>query len=109
MKIKIDVALKGVDGVETLKTDNGRNLTLRDVCINSVLTPLEGDDEKKKLEKYDVFKKIRDAKEKEIDLTAEEIVLIKRAIGKVNSTIVVGQCFELLEDNSVKEPKLVKK
>jgi hypothetical protein len=40
-------------------------LTLRDVCVNSLLTPMDGDDEIKKYEKWEIFKKLRDLKSKD--------------------------------------------
>jgi len=71
-------------------------MTLGDVCINSLLAPIQGDDEKKKWRKYELFRNVRDAKG-EIELKAEEIVLIKECIGKLQSTLVMGQCWDLLE------------
>lgn len=91
MKIKINENLKGIDGENIVPV-----MTLKNVCITSILTPVEGDDEKKKFEKYEIFKKLRDAKE-EVTLTAEEITVIKKGIGKLQPPLIMGQCFELLE------------
>jgi len=96
MKIKLNQELKGVDGVETLKGDKGRALTFKDICINAILTPDQGEDEKKKWDRYEVFKKVREAGEI-IDLKVEEVTLIKKSIGKLNPPLVMGQCWEILE------------
>ena len=98
MKVKIETALIGIDGVETLKSDKGRPLTIKDIIVNSVLTPLQDDDEKKKFEKYEIFKKVRDAKS-EVELSIEQIALIKKSIGKIQPPLIMGQCFEILENN----------
>lgn len=91
MKIKINENLKGIDGQNIAPP-----MTLKNVCITSILTPTEGDDEKKKFEKYEIFKKLRDAKE-DVTLTAEEIAVVKKGIGKFQPPLILGQCFELLE------------
>ena len=96
MKVKINEKIKGLDGVETLKGEKNRDLLLRDICINALLTPDQQDDEKKKWEKYEIFKKIRDSKS-DVELKAEEITTIKKAIGKLSPPLIMGQCFELIE------------
>lgn len=95
MKIKINVQLKGVDGISAIG-DTENPMTLKDVCVSSILTPVADDSEKGKFEKWEIFKKLRDAKE-EVTLTAEEITVIKKGIGKFQPPLILGQCFELLE------------
>ena len=80
-------------------------MTLKDVIINAILTPLKDDDEKKKIEKYGLFKKLMVA-EDEIDLTSEEISLLKRVVGLLSPQLIAGQVHEMLEgkfDNSLFE------
>jgi hypothetical protein len=96
MKVKLGTALKGIDGVEDLKGDKGRPLSIKDIIVNSVLTPMQDDDEKKKFEKYEIFKKVRDAKA-DVDLTIEQIALVKKSVGKIQPPLIMGQCFEILE------------
>jgi len=91
MKIKINTQLTGAEGKLIDPA-----LTLKEVCINSILTPIQEDKEKTKLDKYDIFKKLRDAKI-EVELKAEEIVVIKKAIGLLQPPLIMGQCFEMLE------------
>lgn len=99
MKVKLNEELKGVDGIEILKNDKGRPITLRDVCINSVLSPMEGDDDRKKFERYEIFKKIRDTED--CVLSSEEITTLKKTIAKHNPPLIMGQCWDLLEDNVI--------
>lgn len=116
MKIKLNEPLKGVDGEKPIfdveydpidlqrlaeqgllqKKEKKDPMTLKDICMNAILTPLEGDDEKKKFEKWEIYKKLRSAKD-EVTLTVEEIATVKKAIGKFYPQLIMGQCFELLE------------
>jgi hypothetical protein len=98
MKIKINTNLNGPDGLPLTPKS-----IVRDVCIMSLLAPMEGDDEKKKWEKYELWKKFRDAAE-EVELKAEDIVLTKRCIARFQPQLIMGQCFEILEnhDNNTK-------
>jgi hypothetical protein len=98
MKIKINETLLGVDGVQPLQGEQGRNLTLKDICISSVLTPMQDDTQEQKFKKWEIFKRLRDA-DAIVELSAEEISIIKKAMGKLSPPLVMGQCFELLETN----------
>ena len=97
MKIKINKEIKGVDGINSIiNSDTKKALTLKDVCINAVLMPMQEDDWKKKFEKWEIFKKLRDAKE-EVDLSVEQISIIKNAVGKFQPPLIMGQVFEMIE------------
>lgn len=113
MKIKINQFLTDVDG-ETPIIEKGNVLTLKDIIIGAVLTPMQEDDQKKKFEKWDLFKKVRgDVGVVEagtlpvthphytVSLTSEEIVLIKTGIGKIYPPLILGQAFEMLEGEGV--------
>lgn len=95
MKIKINQNLIDVDGVQAIK-ENGKIVTLREICIAAVLTPVQEDDQKKKFEKWEVFKKLRDSGE-ELELTADEIAMIEKCSGKIHPPLIYGQCYEMLE------------
>jgi len=97
MKITLTTVIKQIDGVKPLlNQDNGMSLTLRDVCSIALLAPDQKDEAKQKFSDYEIFKKVRDAK-KEVELTAEEIVRIKKKIGIVYAALILGQAYELLE------------
>jgi hypothetical protein len=96
MKVKVNQKLKLHDGVSPIKMEGNQDLTLGSVCINSILTPVQTDTVEQKLEKYDIFKKLRDGKA-EVELSVEEIALLKKSIGTVNPPLIVGQAFEMIE------------
>ena len=95
MKVKVNNQLKDVEG-KPLQGEKGKPLTMRDVCINSLLTPVQGDDEKVKWEKYEIYKKLRDATD-ECELKLEELNVVKKAVGKIQSQLLMGQVWEMLE------------
>lgn len=98
MKLKTNQTLKDVEG-KPLNGEKGKLLTIGDVCINSLLTPVQGDDEKAKWEKYEIFKKIKDAKD-EVDLKTEELLIIKKAVGKIQPPLLMGQIWDMIEGKS---------
>jgi hypothetical protein len=101
MKIKVMSRIYGVDGITPLpeKVKDGKDvgeLTLKDVILNSILSTSEGDDEEKKFKRYEIYKKFKGVKT-EVDLTIDELATIRKSIGKFQSPLVMGQCFDLLE------------
>jgi len=115
MKVNVNQKLLGVDGVEVLKGQDGRPLLVKDICINALLAPNQTDDEKKKWDKYELYKKLREGvkegEEINVELKSEEITLIKQALGKNATPLVMGQCWEMLEAGktvSINKPNKVK-
>ena len=84
MKIDLSKKIMGVDGIKALSNQDTKcDLTLEDVCINAILTPEKEDKEKQKYEAYELFIKLRDCKTKEIELTTEKVVYLKKKIGLI--------------------------
>ena len=102
MKVKINQKIMGVDGLTPLPNPDKSTgkilieLTLKDVCINSLLSPVQGEDRKKKIAKYEVYEKLRDAKI-EVELTIEDLALIKECNGIFQPQLLLGQCDRMLE------------
>lgn len=101
MKLKLNTAILGSDGINAMtipatKNHPEQDLTLKTVCIRAVLTPLQSDDEKTKQEKYDLWKKIISAKE-DTDFTIKEVALMQKHIGLFEPQLIMGQCNEMLE------------
>lgn len=96
MKINFNIELKDMDGKPIMETKD-KPLLLDKVCVNAVLSeiPDEKTTGEQKLQRFQLAKKIYGAGE--IDVTAEEIVLLKDKIGKLYLPLVVGQVFEILE------------
>jgi hypothetical protein len=95
MKVQLNQELLDVEG-KSISSGKAPKLFLKDVCINAVLTPFQEDKEEDKWKKYELYKKLRDVKG-EVELKVEEVSMIKKAIGKVNTTLVMGQAWEMLE------------
>lgn len=97
MKIKIDQSLKSLEGKEI---KDGKNaITLKNIMVEACVTAIKGDEAQsgeEKLKLYQLATKIQEAK-KEIDLTIEEIALIKDRIGKGYNVLTVGQAWQMLE------------
>jgi hypothetical protein len=96
MKITISKSLKDIENND-LKSQTGKTITLKDVCIVSLLVPVKDEDDKSRFSKYETWKKIRDAKDDIVELSSEEIVLLKGLIGKNEAQLVMGQCWDMLE------------
>ena len=96
MKVKINQKLMGSDGAP-LEKEKGQAITFKDIAIHSVLSPVQGDDEKKKWDKYEIYRKLQDAKGTEVELKTEEVAILKLAIGKVQPPLIMGQCWEIIE------------
>lgn len=98
MKVVLTTKLIDVDGKDIVPP-GGMPMTLKDVIFNSILVPSqEKEDEKKKFEKYEIYKKIKDAKGGTVDLESQEIALIKKSIGEIQPPLIMGQAWEMLED-----------
>jgi len=71
------------------------DVILRTVVVNALLSPVEKDTGMKKMEKEELARKIY--QNDSVDLTIEQVKLIKDRIGEMYAPIVVGQCWRLLE------------
>lgn len=97
-KISFKQVIKSIDG-EPFTNENDEKLTLKYFAINALSghapgTQLSGQE---KVERFNLALKIEKSKN-EVDLTAEETVLIKTAINQFfPSPVIVGRCWELLE------------
>lgn len=71
--------------------------TVLDACLMA-LAPDYRDEMIEGQEKYGRYKLFRKIESGEADLTAEELVLLKKLVGKRWPSIIVGQVYEVLED-----------
>lgn len=96
MKINFRTTLKDMDGKPIMETKD-KPLLLDKVCVEALLseTPNEQTTGESKLNRFNLAKRIHGSGE--IDVSTEEIVLIKDRVGKHYFPIVVGQVFVLLE------------
>ena len=111
MKVKINQVLLGINGEElpnlskqssTILKDGVKtktkspSLTLKDVIVVSLLNPIQGETSEDKWRKYEIYKKVKDTKS-EVILDIKDLALVKKCIGVIQPTLIMGQCFELLE------------
>jgi len=98
MKINVDVTLKTFDGKTMMDADSNGNAveaTVKTLLVNAVLAPTKDEKGVDKVRKYELAKTI--FKGGEVDLTPEDIILIKQQVGDNFAPIVVGQVFEMLD------------
>jgi len=98
MKINVDQTLKTLDGKTMMDADSSGNAveaTVKTLLVNAVLAPTKDEKGVDKVRKYELAKMI--FKGGEVDLTPEDVVLIKEQVGNNFAPIVVGQVFEMLD------------
>jgi len=75
-----------------------RKITLRSVCIGALTGTLEADRTMKGPDKIKQFTlAVRIQEQEEVDLASEDVTLLKKRIGNMYTTLVVGRAFELLD------------
>lgn len=100
MKINFKQTFKDLDGKE-IKIKTGEKeenvVTLASVSANALLAELQNENLSgvAKIKNYELAVVVYSAKE--IDLTAEEVVLLKERITKTHGTLIVGQANKMLE------------
>ncbi len=98
MKIDTNQTLKALNG-EVLKDNDGQgnavDATLKMAVVNALLAPVQKETGLDKVKKYELATRIY--KNDEVELSSEDIVLIKKCVGDNFAPIVVGQIFNILE------------
>lgn len=94
MKRNFDTVIKDIDG----KPFADGTVTLKTLVITSIQIEAAGDERMPVTEKVDLFKiASKVVGGGDVELSAEEIAIIKARIGKTLKPIFVGRAFELLE------------
>jgi hypothetical protein len=109
MKINFEQTLKDMDGKDITEGKEKKVLTLDKVCVNALLSENQDDRQsgEDKLKVFQLAKKIYGAGE--VEVTAEEIVLIKNKVGRFYLPLVVGQVYEILEKTPIVPRRTPKK
>lgn len=111
--LKIGRPDKDFDG--KLKNQKGEDVTLGEVCIAALVSigprcprcgtiqfPADTQDGKEKFDRWMLAQRLEKAKKK-IELTVDEIKMLKDAVAKSETIVVAGQVWEILD------PALAKK
>lgn len=95
MKVNFGAVLEDFEGKKIV--DNERPVTLGAISINSLFAMAKDDNTsgEEKLKRYDLGMRLK--KGGVVDVTAEEVTLLKNLIGKFYSVLVVGQAYKILE------------
>jgi len=117
-KIKINQPIVGIYGEQMLREKIGtpdnkpkelEPQTLKTISIACLLLPkvtmygpqgnvlVEGDTDKQKFEKWDLYKKFRDAVDDEINLTPEEVILLTSVVVENEVQLVAGQVRDMIQ------------
>jgi len=83
----------------SIKDKDGVVLCVRNSCVNALLTPLADDKDEKgeiKLKRRDLARDIH--KNDEVDLTSEQIAMIKERSAKIFVTLIYGALVDILEN-----------
>ena len=98
MKLDVTQVLKSISGDNLIDVDENNEvmpISLRYVLVNSLMVPIEKDSGPKKAEKYGLAIDIQ--RNDEVEVTAEQIVILKEAIGKPYGPSVVGPVYAILD------------
>jgi len=99
MKINFSQALKALDGTPISRLDGKGEFTLKFVSQEALLLSFQDEQGlggEEKTRRW-VLATMIEANPEKIDLTSEQIALIKKLIGKAYGPLIVGQAWELLE------------
>jgi len=102
MKIDFSTEMKTIEGKPLPKADSQGKVEgvvkLKDVCVRSLLAVYANEPNlpvEKKVGRFTLAQKV--VNEGEIDLTPEEVVMIKHVVGKNYGALIVGQTYALLK------------
>lgn len=99
MLIDVTRTLKQLNG-EPLRDNDGQGnaveATVKMALINGILSPVKDDTGVQKVQKYELARKMYKA-ESTVDLTVEEIVMLKRRVEELYPPLVCGQLLAILE------------
>jgi hypothetical protein len=98
MKVDTTQVLKTLDG-QVMKDNDGQgnavDATLKMALVNSILSPVQKESGIDKVKKFNLAQRVY--KDDEVELTAEDITLIKERVGETFAPIIVGQVWNILE------------
>jgi hypothetical protein len=112
MKYDLKIGLISYDGKPFTRTDNLQDgqtpepLTLKDVLISACVNadPHEYNDTDKKLAIFEILMRLHEAKQF-VDLSAEQVSVLKKLVGKQLTVIAVGAVCRILENPMSTERK----
>lgn len=99
MKVNFSIEIEDLDGIPIPKSDTDKtNATVGSCCVNALMIVFKDEQNlsgEEKVKRLNLAQKIHGKPEAEV--TAEEIVLIKKLVGKAYGPLIVGRVYEVLE------------
>lgn len=100
MKVNFSQEMYDLDGKKLVEPPMSRPVTLRTLAVNVLMAAFE--DEKhlsgeEKVKRYDMALLVHNSKDDLIDMSIEDVALIKRLIGQAYGPLLVGQAWKMLE------------
>lgn len=97
MKVNLSGLIKNFDGTEAKEVsgDKEKAVTYFDVITRALFTDNTGDDAKAKYKRYHLAMKLKESED--VDLSAEQITIIKEKVGEAFGALVVGQVWDFLD------------
>jgi hypothetical protein len=78
----------------------GGPFTLKAACFGALGATFQDEQTlpgEEKFKRYELYKKIKDATDP-VELKSEDVVLLKKLVGKAYGPLIMGQCWDLLEN-----------
>jgi hypothetical protein len=97
MKLNVNQVLTQYNGQPMMDVDNGKTIeaTVKLALVNAVASPVQSDKMIDKIRKDELAIRIYKA-DPEVELTAEDVVLIKERVGEMYAPVIVGQIVRML-------------
>jgi hypothetical protein len=95
MRVDLSKTFENVDGKRVVAMDTQKELTLKQVLIQACLagnTP-----EAEKIQRYSIYRTLQKAGNGIVNLKAEDIVILKRAILQISNVLIAGQTHDMLD------------
>jgi len=101
MKVDFSQKFKDFDG-KAIKALNGKDADLRGAAVdalNALFMDEQGLSGEDKVKRYTLAKKVC-ANDDPVDVTVEEVALIKKLVGKAFAPLIVAQAWNMLEGDT---------
>lgn len=92
-----------LDGTPIVNPDTQEAVPLFKYCLDALMANYKGEEAltgKQKVERYQLALKIN-KRPKEVDLTSDQLVMLKDLIAKAFGPLIVGQAYEVLEGETL--------
>lgn len=96
----LDEKFTRIDGTP-MEKNGAPPITLRRVMVHAILDPREQCEPEEKVRRYNLAHEIQEAKIA-VELSENDIQLIKNKVGQLYPPIVVGQAWNLLDQKKIK-------